>query len=171
MASALPSFADLKEDNRLLRQAIAEVRKNLASATARLREVFDEEAFVEELPTEVEAAVEAAAAFIANASRNLQQSGAQRGTVTTPGEPTQQQGQFLAYIRDYKLLNHGLAPTHADFQRFFNLTPPSVNSMLKRLDQKGFIRRIPGKARAIELTIDSELIPTLDQSPHRSAKN
>ena len=54
---------------------------------------------------------------------------------------------------------------------FVNLTPPSVNSMLKRLDQKGFIRRIPGKARAIELTIDSELIPTLDQSPHRSAKN
>jgi hypothetical protein len=35
--------------------------------------------------------------------------------------------------------------------------------MLKRLDQRGFIRRTPGKARAIELTIDPELIPVLDR--------
>ena len=62
------------------------------------------------------------------------------------------------------LRNHrGVAPTHAVLQRFFNLTPPSVNSMLKRLDEKGFIRRTPGKARAIALTIDPELIPTLER--------
>jgi SOS-response transcriptional repressor LexA len=60
-----------------------------------------------------------------------------------------------------------VAPSHADFQRFFELTPPSVNSMLIRLEERGFIRRIPGKARAIELTINLDWIPPLDR-PFRS---
>ena len=60
--------------------------------------------------------------------------------------------------------NHaGVAPTHAALQKFFNLTPPSVNSMLIRLEQRGFIRRIPYRARAIELTVDADLIPTLER--------
>jgi len=84
--------------------------------------------------------------------------------ISISGGPTGQQGQFLAYIHEYvKANNRGVAPTHAEFQRFFNLTAPSVNSMLKRLDEKGYIRRIPGKTRAIELTIDLELIPLLDR--------
>ena len=58
---------------------------------------------------------------------------------------------------------NGVAPSHADLQRFFNLTPPSVNSMLIRLEQKGFIRRIPGKARAIELALAPDLIPPLNR--------
>jgi SOS-response transcriptional repressor LexA len=57
----------------------------------------------------------------------------------------------------------GVAPTHAILQQFFNLTAPSVNSMLVRLERRGFIRRIPGKARAIELTISMEWIPQLDR--------
>ena len=57
----------------------------------------------------------------------------------------------------------GVAPRHADFQRFFNLTPPSVNSMLIRLEEREFIRRIPGKARAIELMINPDWIPPLER--------
>ena len=34
--------------------------------------------------------------------------------------------------------------------------------MLIRLEQRGFIRRIPRKARAIELIIDPAWIPPLD---------
>lgn len=49
-----------------------------------------------------------------------------------------------------------------DLQRFFNLTPPSVNSMLIRFEERGFIRREPGKARAIQIVIDPELIPPLE---------
>jgi DNA-binding MarR family transcriptional regulator len=48
-------------------------------------------------------------------------------------------------------------------ERFFNLTAPSVNSMLVRLEKRGFIRREPGKARAIELTINPERIPPLER--------
>ena len=77
---------------------------------------------------------------------------------------TRQQGQFLAFIREYMMRNAaGSAPRHVDFQRFFNLTPPSVNSMLIRLEANGFIRRIAGKARSIELTVNPDWIPPLDR--------
>ena len=164
MTAENPNMADLMEENRLLRQAIAGAQRHLDSGAARLRGVLDDEAFIEETAIEVEFAMELAADAIAAALRSLQHSTAQRASGPIPGGPTRQQGQFLAYIREYMLRNHlGLAPTHAEFQRFFNLTPPSVNSMLKRLDQKGFIRRTPGKARAIELTFDPELIPPLNR--------
>ena len=79
--------------------------------------------------------------------------------------PTRQQGQFLAFIREYMMRNEqGLAPTHAAFQKFFDLTPPSVNSMLIRLEQRGFIRRSPGQARGIQLIITPDLIPPLERS-------
>jgi repressor LexA len=78
--------------------------------------------------------------------------------------PTRQQGQFLAFIREYIMRNEqGLAPTHAAIQKFFDLTPPSVNSMLIRLEQRGFIRRAPGQARGIQLIIAPDLIPPLER--------
>jgi repressor LexA len=80
------------------------------------------------------------------------------------GAPTRQQGQFLAYISEYIAANRaGVAPSHADLQRFFNLTPPSVNSMLVRLERCGFIRRVPGKARAIEVLVAAAHLPPLDR--------
>jgi DNA-binding MarR family transcriptional regulator len=70
----------------------------------------------------------------------------------------------LAFIREYMMRNEaGVAPTHAELRRFFDLTPPSVNSMLIRLEQRRFIRRVPGQARAIELTINPDWIPPLDR--------
>lgn len=78
--------------------------------------------------------------------------------------PTRQQGQFLAFIRDYMMrTRHNLAPAHADFQKFFDLTPPSVNSMLIRLEKRGFITRNPGQARDIELMVPPDLIPPLER--------
>ena len=40
--------------------------------------------------------------------------------------PTARQGQFLAYIHHYSLVN-GCAPAEADMQRFFQITPASVH--------------------------------------------
>lgn len=85
------------------------------------------------------------------------------GASSSSDGPTRKQGQFLAFIREYMMRNRfGQAPSHVDLQRFFNLTPPSVNSMLIRLEQRGFIRREPGKARSIEIVVDPELIPPLE---------
>jgi len=82
----------------------------------------------------------------------------------SPGAPTRKQGQFLAFIHEYMLRNErNLAPTHAAFQKFFDLTPPSVNSMLIRLEQRGFIKRAPGQARGIQLVITPDFLPPLDR--------
>jgi DNA-binding MarR family transcriptional regulator len=147
-----------------LRQAIAEVRAPLGDAAEKLRAVLRDEAIMTEFPIEAEVAIESAVEAIEAALRRLDFAVAAKksSTAPPPGGPTRQQGQFLAFIREYMMRNQaGVAPSHADFQRFFNLTPPSVNSMLIRLEQRGFICRIPGKARAIELTIDPDWIPPL----------
>ncbi len=73
---------------------------------------------------------------------------------------TERQGQFLAYIHQYSIVN-GRAPAEADMQRFFQITPPSVHSMVLTLERRGLIRRVPGQARSITLIIPPESLPPL----------
>lgn len=47
---------------------------------------------------------------------------------------TEKQGQYLAFIRTYTLLNRQ-APAEADMQRFFRVTPPSVHRMVVELER------------------------------------
>ena len=56
---------------------------------------------------------------------------------------TPRQGQYLAFIHAYTLVN-GRPPAQADIQRFFRLTPPSVHQMLLTLEREGLISRRPG---------------------------
>jgi hypothetical protein len=49
---------------------------------------------------------------------------------------TQKQGQHLAFIRAYTMVL-GRPPAHADLQRYFCVTPPSVNQMLSPSNAKG----------------------------------
>ena len=155
-----------EDDVRKLRRAIMDVRALLGDAAEKLRAGLGDEFFMAETPLEVQAVMESAVEAIDAALRGLDSAvpAKKSSGAPPPGGPTRQQGQFLAFIREYMMRNEaGVAPSHADFQRFFNLTPPSVNSMLIRLEQRGFIRRIPGKARAIELTINPDWIPALDR--------
>jgi len=157
---------ETEEHVRKLRHAIAEARAPLADAAEKLRAVLHDEAIMPETPLEADAVMECAVEAIEAALRLLDSAAPSRGlsAVPPPGGPTRQQGQFLAFIREYIMRNEaGVAPSHADFQRFFELTPPSVNSMLIRLEQRGFIRRIPGKSRAIELALNPDWIPSLDR--------
>jgi hypothetical protein len=156
---------DRQKENNDLRAANADARKLLTEASARLSAILDDKAIVEGSPIEATTAMELALEAIDAAVAKLKAATttAKRPAVV-PGNPTRQQGQFLAFIREYMLRNHaGVAPTHANFQRFFNLTAPSVNSMLIRLERRGFIRRIPHQARGIELTVNPDWIPPLDR--------
>ena len=73
--------------------------------------------------------------------------------------PTERQGQFLAYIHQYGLVN-GCAPAEADMERYFQITAPSVHSMVLTLERRGFIRRVPGQARSITVIVPPEsLVP------------
>ena len=155
----------MEEKENSLRATNAEVRVLVADAAGKLRAILRDEAIVEGTPIEATTAMELALEAIDTALGKLKAvMPAGKRVVSPPGGPTRQQGQFLAFIREYMMRNHaGVAPTHADFQRFFNLTAPSVNSMLIRLERRGFIRRIPHQVRAIELTVNPDWIPPLDR--------
>lgn len=73
---------------------------------------------------------------------------------------TEKQGQYLAYIHTYSKLNRR-APAETDFQFYFRVTPPTVHQMILKLEEKGFISRIPGQARSIQLLVSAEELPEL----------
>ena len=140
-------------------------RRLLADAASRLRDVLQDEVLAEGTPIETTTAMELALEAIDTAiAKPKAATPAGKRPAVPPGNPTRQQGQFLAFIREYMMRNHaGVAPTHANLQRFFNLTAPSVNSMLVRLERRSFIRRVPHQARGIELTVNPDWIPPLDR--------
>jgi Mn-dependent DtxR family transcriptional regulator len=75
---------------------------------------------------------------------------------------TELQGQYLAFIHAYTLVN-GRAPAEADMQRFFDVTPPSVHNMVKTLERLGLITRAPRQARSIAVAVPDEELPRLRQ--------
>jgi len=154
-----------RDKSRHLRRAVAEATALLEDAGKQLRGIIQEEAIMAETPLEAQAAIESAVEGIGTALRRLKSIAPEiEPLIALPGGPTRQQGQVLAFIREYMMRNEaGVAPSHADLQRFFNLTAPSVNSMLIRLEQRGYIRRIPGQARAIQLLIRPDWIPRLER--------
>jgi Mn-dependent DtxR family transcriptional regulator len=77
-----------------------------------------------------------------------------------PPRFTEKQGQYLAFIYMYALVN-GRPPAEADMQRFFEVTPPSVHSMVVELERRGLIRRVPRQPRSIEVTVPAAELPAL----------
>ena len=81
--------------------------------------------------------------------------------VSLPTKPfTQKQGQYLAFIYAYTRLNRR-PPAEIDMQRYFQVSPPSVHQMVLTLEREGFIRRLPGVARSIEMLVDPQSLPVL----------
>lgn len=81
-------------------------------------------------------------------------------SASEPPRFTDKQGQYLAFIYMYALVN-GRPPAEADMQRFFDVTPPSVHSMIVQLERLGLIRRIPRQPRSIEVTVSAAELPAL----------
>jgi Mn-dependent DtxR family transcriptional regulator len=73
---------------------------------------------------------------------------------------TEKQGQYLAFIYNYTIMN-GCSPAEYDLERFFRTTPPTVHQMILKLEEKGLISRVLGQARSIRLLVDPEEIPRL----------
>lgn len=62
------------------------------------------------------------------------------------------QGQYLAFIFYYTKI-HGFAPSEADLQRYFQVSPPTVHQMILNLEKLGFIKRTPGRGRSLKLLL------------------
>mgnify|MGYP002640283470 FL=1 len=74
---------------------------------------------------------------------------------------TSKQGQYLAFIHAYtKVMRQ--PPAIADFARYFEVAPPSAQRMVMQLAKLGLIRKTPGAARSIRLTLAAADLPTLD---------
>ena len=74
---------------------------------------------------------------------------------------TRKQGQYLAFIYYYTKL-HGNAPSEADMQHYFKVSPPAVHQMIVSLEKQRYIERTPGQARSIRLLLAREHLPDLD---------
>jgi len=73
---------------------------------------------------------------------------------------TPKQGQYLAFIHAYTLVN-GRPPAEADMGRFFRTTPPTVHQMVLTLERAGWISHKPGVARSIAVLIAHDDLPKL----------
>jgi len=73
---------------------------------------------------------------------------------------TEKQGQYLAFIYYYSKI-HRQPPAESDLQEYFRVSPPSIHQMVVTLTEKGFISRVPGQARTIEVLVPESELPKL----------
>ena len=90
--------------------------------------------------------------------------------VESPPEFTPKQGQYLAFIHAYTLVN-GYPPAQADIQRFFRVTPPTVYQMLLTLERAALISRRHGVPRSLTLLISYQQLPRLNPPQDQSVKS
>ena len=83
------------------------------------------------------------------------------GSLASRPPYTTKQGQYLAFIHAYQKM-HRRAPSEADLQQYFRVSPPSVHDMILRLEEQGLIARVPGQARSIRILLAPEQLPDLE---------
>jgi SOS-response transcriptional repressor LexA len=81
---------------------------------------------------------------------------------------TPRQGEYLAFIHGFTV-RRGVAPSFEEIGSHFGTTPPSVNSMIKMLDKRGLLSRVPGAARSLRVTIPPSVLPGLGASERKRA--
>jgi repressor LexA len=74
---------------------------------------------------------------------------------------TPKQGQYLAFIHYYTLINRQ-SPAESDMQKFFRVSPPSVHQMIVTLEREGLISRTPGQGRSVVLKLARAQLPDLE---------
>jgi DNA-binding FadR family transcriptional regulator len=79
------------------------------------------------------------------------------------------QGQYLAFIHAYTLVN-GRPPAEHEMMRFFQVTPPTVHRMVVTLEQTGLISRQPGRPRSITVLVHEDELPRLKPGLSQTVK-
>lgn len=82
---------------------------------------------------------------------------------------TSRQGEYLAFIHRYTLRN-GIVPSFDEIAAHFGTTSPSVNGMIKTLERRGLLSRIPGAARSLRVLVPESLLPTATTAPARPGR-
>jgi hypothetical protein len=67
-----------------------------------------------------------------------------------PAGPSPRQAEYLAFIRAFTD-RWQVPPSFEEIGRHFMTTAPSVNSMVKTLEARGFLTRVPGRPRTLRV--------------------
>lgn len=74
-----------------------------------------------------------------------------RQLASNTGGLTKRQADALGFIRNYHA-EHGITPTYSEIMDALGLASKSgVNRIVVGIEERGFIRRLPGRARSIAL--------------------
>jgi repressor LexA len=68
---------------------------------------------------------------------------------------------YLSFIHGF-IVRRGVAPSFQEIGAHFGTTPPSVNNMIKTLDQRGLISRVRGAARTLRVLVPIAELPGSD---------
>ena len=74
--------------------------------------------------------------------------------------PTARQCEYLAFIAQYRALVE-VSPSEGEMAKYFGVSGPSVHQMIVVLEANGFILRVPGAKRAVQLRVGNPLLPAL----------
>lgn len=64
---------------------------------------------------------------------------------------TPKQAECLAFLKDYIAKSGGIGPTFSELEEGFGVCRGRVHAILTSLEERGFIRRMLNRARAIEV--------------------
>jgi DNA-binding MarR family transcriptional regulator len=85
------------------------------------------------------------------------------GAAAGPPPPryTSKQGQYLSFIYYYTKI-HRVPPAESDLQAYFHVSAPAVHQMVLTLEGRGFLQRVPGKPRSLQLLLSRDDLPVLE---------
>jgi len=73
---------------------------------------------------------------------------------------THKQDQYLSFIHYFsKIL--GYPPAEAEIQRYFRVTPSAVHQMIRTLEKRGLIQKVPYEPRTIRVLVSPKELPEL----------
>lgn len=78
--------------------------------------------------------------------------------MTEPLRLTRRQGEVLAFIHRHTS-KFGLAPSFEEIASHFGTSSPSINGMIKTLERRGLLSRVPGVARSLRVLVPASLLP------------
>ncbi len=74
---------------------------------------------------------------------------------------TRKQGQLLAYVYWYTKI-HRIPPSENEVAEFVGVRGPSAHQMILRLEEGGYLSRIPATPRTLKVLLSREQIPELE---------
>ncbi len=74
---------------------------------------------------------------------------------------TARQGEYLAFIHRFTA-QYGMAPSFEQIASHFGTSAPSVNGMIKTLERRQLLSRVPGVARSLRVLVPTDELPDSD---------